>query len=43
MENVSLSTPTVVGEDVVVRVAVLATTYRLPTPAPGAAGTQGVR
>jgi type IV pilus assembly protein PilO len=46
MENVALTTPTEEGEDVIVKVAVLATTFRLPTPAAGAAGaagTQGAR
>jgi type IV pilus assembly protein PilO len=45
MENVGLTTPRLEGEDVVVKVAVLATTYRLPTPPPaaGAAGTPGAR
>ena len=45
MENVRLTDPAVAGEDVLLKVAVLATTFRLPTPpaapaAPAAAGAQ---
>jgi len=43
MENVQLTAPRVDGEDVVLKVAVLATTYRLPAPPAGAAATPGAR